>query len=611
MSNPISILLSRISAERRMIQVSSSNVSRVDVEGNTKKDIQLYSNVAGPVLSGVRMGPVTRSVDQILQNETRATNSSLGYQDTLENYFSYLSHIFGVKGEQNSFVHGLSDLSDSLNAIAANPDPVNKRAAINKAVSFSSQINNIAEQIQSLRTQADQEIGTFAGDITTYLSQIKDLNLQISTYLQLGQDATTFQDQRDLLVHKISDAIDVKTRVDTTGRMSVYTSFGYPLLQNDNISAITITTATVVAPTTVTNPLLINGVDVAPTLTSGRIKGLLELRDTILPNLQAELDELCRNTRDSMNALHNEGTSLSSSNTMTGTIGVPGALGPIVGGASISGNGTVRLGVLDSAGTLIDYKDIPLVANDTTDNLINTINGALYSVGNPLGAFTASLTANGEFQLTCGAGYRVSIGSVSGFPPPQLNVGAVFTPGSTYGFSHYFGLNNLFVTGQTLASPAAQPGLANIFQVNPNIRADPNLLATGRLTDQIPPSITPSSALGIHKADLAVDMSDQLKLRNLNFLPAGVLPPASTNLVDYASRILSVTQSTIDSSTKELTRLQNIYDDLTTRAQQKSGVEPSEELMKILNLASSQAITGKALNLVLAMERELFDTLTG
>ncbi len=611
MGNPISTLLSRISAERKMIQVSSTNVARADVEGNTSKEVKIYSNISGGGLSGVLIGPVTRSVDPALQREVRSTNSSLSYQDTMESYFSYLSHIFGVKGEQNSFVHELSDLSNALNAISANPDPVNKKAAVNKAVALTSQFNDIADQIQNLRTQADQEISTYIESITTDLEEVKTLNGRIATYIQTGQDATTLEDQRDLLVHKIAEKVDIKTSVNSSGRMTVFTSFGLPLLQNESVSSISMTSSNLVTPTTVTNPVLINSVDAGPNLQSGRIKSLLELRDTILPNLQAELDELCRNLRDRMNALHNEGTALSSGNTITGTAGVPGTVGPIVGTASVSGNGTVRIGVLDSNGTLIDYKDIPLIANDTFNNLITTINTTAYALGNPLGTFTASLTANGEFQLTCGAGYRISMGSVAGNPTPQLNAGAAFAPGSAYGFSHFFGLNNLFVTGQSLASNAFQSGLANIIEVNPNIRSNTNLLAIGRLTDQIPPSTTPGGALGINKAELAVEMSDQLKLRNIDFLTAGVLPSTSTNLVDYASRILAVTQTTIDASALELTRLQNIYDDLATRAQQKTGVEPSEELMKILKLAASQAITGKALNLILGMERELFDTLRG
>ena len=40
----------------------------------------------------------------------------------------------------------------------------------------------------------------------------------------------------------------------------------------------------------------------------GQLKGLVEQREDVLPNLQAQLDQYAATLRDRMNAIHNEGT---------------------------------------------------------------------------------------------------------------------------------------------------------------------------------------------------------------------------------------------------------------------------------------------------------------
>ena len=63
----------------------------------------------------------------------------------------------------------------------------------------------------------------------------------------------------------------------------------------------------------------IPGNDITTEIRSGRLKGLIDLRDDVLANLQSEIDEMAAELRDVFNQIHNRGVSFPGMQSMTGT----------------------------------------------------------------------------------------------------------------------------------------------------------------------------------------------------------------------------------------------------------------------------------------------------
>ena len=63
----------------------------------------------------------------------------------------------------------------------------------------------------------------------------------------------------------------------------------------------------------------IPGNDITDEIKAGQLKGLIELRDTVLTDLQIQLDELAAEIRDSVNQIHNQGAPFPGMQSMTGT----------------------------------------------------------------------------------------------------------------------------------------------------------------------------------------------------------------------------------------------------------------------------------------------------
>ena len=134
-------------------------------------------------------------------------------------------------------------------------------------------------------------------------------------------------DQRDQALDRLSELIDIRYFVRSDGDVVVFTSNGRTLV--DNIPAtLTHKAASTVSATSTHAEGNIGGIyvgteipgnDITDEIKAGQLKGLIELRDTVLTDLQIQLDELAAEIRDSVNQIHNQGAPFPGMQSMTGT----------------------------------------------------------------------------------------------------------------------------------------------------------------------------------------------------------------------------------------------------------------------------------------------------
>lgn len=600
----IQTLNSAIKTDADTVRNLASNIAGRDVEGFTQKNIEKQINYSGTSLSVSTTIP-QRQINTLLQEETRAQNSILSEYQALHDYMENINHMFGQKGTLSNFANDISEVANVFNDLGANASPINKTQAMNKVRQMVLTLNEMTQEIANMRAQADEEITTLITESNRILIDIANLNGKIKNLHFSGQDATNFEDQRDLLIHKLTGNINVDSTITQDYKTSLTTLQGIVLVQDLSPGTFTYTQSSSAPPGYTLSPVTLNGHDITSQITGGRLKGLLDARDTVLPNLQAQLDEYTRNLRDNVNAIHNLGTSSSPIQTLTGTVGVPGLGGaPLTNATVVSGAQTLRLASLTSQGAIAGYTDITLAPNTTIGNLITQINTATFNaMGVPV-SVTAALTADGRLQLSTAAGNGVSIGGEG-----QLSLGNTFDASASYGFSHFFGLNNLLQTGSNLASPTPQVGIANQLHIRQDIGANANYLACGVLSQETPPSYIAEGGLGFADTSLATRLANFLKTGDITFSPAGTLPQKVTNLIDYAAEVLAFTQSLINRNQSTLERKEIIYDNFAQLSNDYSSVDPMKMLTKIMEVSTSQNLTSKALSIILQMIKDLALTL--
>ncbi len=157
-------------------------------------------------------------------------------------------------------------------------------------------LNDGTDAIQKFRADTDGQIATAVGDLNSLLAQFKDVNTAIVSGTRSGTDISDALDQRDALLKKIGEYVPISTFTRGDNDMMITTADGTTLFETIPRSVSFQPTASYAAGD-LGNAIYIDNVPLkAGTVgnASGKLAGLVQLRDNVTVTMQAQLDEIAR-----------------------------------------------------------------------------------------------------------------------------------------------------------------------------------------------------------------------------------------------------------------------------------------------------------------------------
>ncbi|PSH68152.1 flagellar hook-associated protein FlgK [Phyllobacterium brassicacearum] len=258
---------------------------------------RIGSVVSGP--NGSTFLSVTRSADAALLTKYIESNSQLGASDTLQGGLDRLSGIYSASDSSGSPSALLGDLRDSLQLYASQPGNTSVgEAAVSKAVDLANALNRGTEEIQKLRQDADSDISDSVNNLNTLLTKFETINNRIINGTRSGTDVSDYLDQRDGLLKEISGEIGITTLTRGDNDMVIFAESGVTLFEGSP-RTISFTPTSAFSAGTSGNAVYVDGVPLShgtfeQPYGTGRLSGLLQLRDDIAPAYQNQLDEIAR-----------------------------------------------------------------------------------------------------------------------------------------------------------------------------------------------------------------------------------------------------------------------------------------------------------------------------
>jgi flagellar hook-associated protein 1 FlgK len=305
--------LTGLRATQAQIQLISGNIANAQTPGyseQTLTETPIRTPAGG---AGVQTGIIQRISDQLLTQSLNKQTSTASAASTTNNYLSQLQNLLGQVGSGSSFTDALNNFVSAMQTDATTPeDPVAQSAAVNAGQQLAQRLNQLSSSIQGLRANTDSDLGTSVTDLNNDLNAIAGLNGSIAQVQAEGQSTATLQDQRDQLVNKVSQLIGITSYTRTDGTLVVLTTGGQTLIDGTSVSQFSYTTTGTVTAGSPLSPVTLNGANVTASLTTGQIGALLQLRDTTLPNVTAELNQFTNNL---FNATTNSNLNTSNSGT--------------------------------------------------------------------------------------------------------------------------------------------------------------------------------------------------------------------------------------------------------------------------------------------------------
>lgn len=587
--------VSGLSVNQTALTTTSNNIANANTVGYTQKTVHLESVLLDGQGAGVRVAGITRNVNEFLLRDVRAQTSFLAELTVRSEYFSSTQDMFGKPESESSIAARLTSLANHLQALTVEPASNNEQiGVVNAALTATRQLNEMAQNIQILRDEADDGISTAVTSINLLLENIAELNGQITRNVSVNLPTGDMQDQRDQAVIKLAGYMDISYFTRPTGAIVVFSGSGRTLV--DHTAATFSYTPTSVMGATSTYPgsidgIKVDGVDVTTEFRSGQIKGLIDMRDTELPNLNGELDRLATMLSNEINAVHNDGVALPPPNTLTGTrtFSAPAT-------DTVNITGIVRIAVLNADGTVagtpidLNLADLATVVggNPTVNQVRDAINGS-YALSVPpipgLTGATASVNADGALVIDANtAGQSIAI-----------NEGTSTEATTGFGFSHYFGLNDFFV-GSTIG------GLARNITVRSDIVANAQLVARGQLSEAV--LANGDTGLTVGDSSIVARMADVFS-QDLSFAAAGGLPAASTSLSGYGANILA-NNATLAADSDEMTQFRGtVLAEVQNKLDSASGVNMDEEMANLILFQNAYAASARVITTLSEVMRML------
>ncbi|MBY0356052.1 MAG: flagellar hook-associated protein FlgK [Rickettsiales bacterium] len=358
--------LTGLNANQKALSVVSNNIANANTEGYSRQIVQQSALYIGTVGSGVRIEDITRNVDKYLQRSLISQSSEVGQADAINIYHERIQVLLGKPGANNSIDEYIGEFFSSIQSLADSPERISFREnAVNSGVVLSREISSLAEGLEDLRLQTDQDIKEGIRAVNLELQTIDSLNIAINNAVAIGNPTAGLMDQMDLALDKISDYMEISTYTQPNGSIYVYSGSGIPLvddslyqiryrpasgiesfIEDRDFSAIE--SVRINENGTDSNDKTVifsagNNENVVSNITSGRLLGLQQLRDKIIPDILLQLDNIASVVRDTFNAIHNDGSSYPGTDELTGTRSV-------LASDRSDWKGTVRIAALDGEG---------------------------------------------------------------------------------------------------------------------------------------------------------------------------------------------------------------------------------------------------------------------
>jgi flagellar hook-associated protein 1 FlgK len=613
LGSALATTMSGLQANQAALSIVSSNIANAQTPGYVEEGIDQVETYSGSAGAGVNVVGVNRSLNQFIQSQLRTETSGGAYADQIASVLTQLQSVYGTPGAAGSLEDDYNKFTTALQSLSTTSGSSSSQiSALSAAQSLAQQLNATTQGIQSLRSNAEQDIGASVTQANADLATVAQINTRLQGIASTDPLAATLSDQRDSAIDDLSKLMDIRVSNDSNNQTSIYTTNGIQLLGaqpttlsfnsqgtlnansqwNSNPSQSTAGTITATLPNGSKVDLVATGA-----ISSGQIGADLTLRDKTLVQAQAQVDQLAASIST---ALSNQTTSGTATTVGTQT-------GFSVDTSNLQPGNTINLTYTDSGGTQHNVTIVD-VANSSALPLSNAggnPNNPVYGINFSAGMTSAVAQLNSDLG---GAGLVISNPSGStlrvlndGSGAPTVNSLSATTTTSTTQLATGNSQLALFTdgaaayTGAITASGSQMTGYAGRITVNSAVVANPSLL-----TDYS--TSPPTQAGDTTRSDY---LYSQLTSSTFNYSPQTGLgtaaSPLNGTIANYVQQFLSLQGN----ASTAATQLQQGQDVVVNALQQKfnttSGVNLDTEMSNLIALQNNYAASAHVMSVVQTM----------
>ena len=618
LGSALAIAMSGLRANQSALSIVSSNIANAQTPGYVAEGINQVAVQTSDSGASVIVTGVNRQLDQFIQSQLRTETSGGAYADQMASVLTQLQSVYGTPGAAGSLESAFSNFTTALQSLSTTSGTSSSQiSAATAAQSLVQQLNATTQGIQTLRSNAEQDLNISVGQANTAMSQIAQLNTRLQGLNPTDPAAATLMDQRDKAIDQLSQLMDIRVSSNGNNQTSIYTTNGVELVgaQASKLSFNSQGTLNANSQWN-SNPAkssagtitctLANGatVDMIATnsIGSGQIGADLMLRDKTLVQAQTQVDQLAASMAGAL------------SDKTTAGAAAPAALAPKAGfdldTSNVLPGNTINFTYTDAATntthnvTIVRVDDpTALPLSNAGGNPNNPVIGVNFSGG--MASVVAQLNtalggANLQFSNPSASILRVVD---SGTGSATVNAASVTTTATSLaGGSAQLPLftdGNSLYTGVITGAGSQLTGLAGRITVNSALLTNPSNFTVYSTSP-------PTNAGDTTRSDF---LYSQLTTGTFTYSPQTGLGSAASPFKGTISSYMEQFLSQQGNASTSATQLQQGQDVVVNTLQQKmkatSGVNIDSEMANLIALQNSYAANAHVMSVVQTMMTSL------
>lgn len=240
----VSVGVQAMRASYASLQTTSHNIANASIDGYSRQTVALetarskYSG-SGFFGLGVNVTTTNRAHDAFLTSETAKAASQSALDASRLEQLTRLESVFPI-GEAGLGYKSMQFL-DAMIDVAARPQDLSGREVVlARARELALGFATAAQQIDALQNGVTQDLGNSVGTVNELTRRLAQTNGQIAAALGAGHAPNDLLDERDRLVRRISDFMQVNTVQSPDGTMGVFVAGGQRIVLSSEASELAV-----------------------------------------------------------------------------------------------------------------------------------------------------------------------------------------------------------------------------------------------------------------------------------------------------------------------------------------------------------------------------------
>ncbi len=485
---------------------------------------------------------------------------------------------------------------------------------LNAAQALAQQLNATTSGIQTLRSNAEQDMSVSVTQANAAMPQIAQLNQKLQSLSAQDPAAATLMDQRDTAIDQLSKLMDIRAVTDSTNQTSVFTTSGIQLVGGVQASTLTFNAQSSLTANSQWNAdpgkssvgtimcQLPNGAKIdmiaSQSINSGQIAADVQLRDKTLVQAQNQVDQMAATLASALSDATTSGTAVAGPPS-----GFDTDLSNVLPGNSFNVTYTDSSNVSHTI-TVVRVDDptalpIPNTASNPNDKVIGVnFSGGLASIVSQL-----NTPARRSAHLTFSASGSLLRTVDDGSSASTVNAASTTTTVTRWRRASpqlpFFTDRASFYTGAITGTASQITGLAGRIQVNAALLADPSKLTIYSTSPATPAGDTTRSDF----------LYDQLTSATFSYSPntglGATAAPFKGTLPSFLQQFVSV-QSSAATTAQQVAQGQDVVvNTLQQKFNTKAGVNIDTEMTNLISLQNSYAANAHVMSVVQSMMQTL------